>query len=187
MKFSEIFPRDAPNPFENCIYVSELGGAETFYNYMIVYYGECPVQDDSETVKNQIELFFAVNEYKHRGLLATTQYDYDAIKNYDMTETETGTNSGVRETTTTATALSTDKTTQFNDDDLKVGGSVESESGGSGSETTTGNTERTLTRSGNIGITTTQELIKSERNIVDFTIIKLICENLIDEISTILY
>lgn len=188
MTFAEMFPRDSPeNPFEDCALISELGGEELFKNFMIAYHGYTPIQDDKTTVQTQITLFFETNRYKHNGMLRTTQLEYNPIQNYDMTETANDTHETNRNTSTETHATATDKVTQFNSDVLTVASGTDNTGGGTGTETATETTTHTMSRSGNIGVTTTQQMIVSERKVVDYNIVRTICDSLAEEITTILY
>ena len=121
---------------------------------------------------------------------ATRSFEYDPIENYSMTETMTNdetvieygrsverTDDLTNETTPDLTAERSDSIYGFNSTDaLPTGGSSNTTSGtntetqsgtvttaDSGSDTHTRN--YTLTRSGNIGVTTAQQMITSERDL----------------------
>ena len=124
---------------------------------------------------------------------ATLSLEYNPISNYDMTETETvenensrektntGTqsNSGTQSVNTTTTGSSADNVYGFNSENAvgdktgTTGGTVATS--GTDSNTRTDNlsegetgdstTERTLSRSGNIGVTTSQQMLQSERDL----------------------
>lgn len=145
----------------------------------------------------------------------TTQYEYDPIANYDRTETHTetvthtGTDSTQRNDQTTHTgtvsnqnsATDTTKKTGYNSDTLQTTEQTES-SGNStdtnnltdnsqGSSTLTRNLQDSVTRSirayGNIGVTTTQQMIEAERESVKFDMYKVICDDFIDAFCVYTY
>lgn len=145
----------------------------------------------------------------------TTQYEYDPIANYDRTETHTetvthtGTDSTQRNDQTTHTgtvsnqnsATDTTKKTGYNSDTLQTTEQTES-SGNStdtnnltdnsqGSSTLTRNLQDSVTRSirayGNIGVTTTQQMIEAERESVRFDMYKVICDDFIDAFCVYTY
>lgn len=139
-------------------------------------------------------IFTSCEMYRWKKLWETLNYDYNPIENYNMTETSDDTRNSVTDNTDTTTDEITNTTTStienasnvdntvygFNSP-AKVGsdGSNETSSGSStatsqnvSTNTQTGksnlsdtNTHK-LTRSGNIGVTTTQEMITQERELV---------------------
>lgn len=95
-------------------------------------------------------------------LIATTQYDYNPIENYSMTEESTDKD----ESTATATGSGTVQNKQATY--LATGSEYpENSSVSASSSESIGNTTRmhTFTRNGNIGVTTTQQMIDAERKI----------------------
>lgn len=95
-------------------------------------------------------------------LIETTQYDYNPIENYSMTEESTDKD----ESTATATGSGTVQNKQATY--LATGSEYpENSSVSASSSESTGNTTRTHTfsRNGNIGVTTSQQMIDAERKI----------------------
>lgn len=145
----------------------------------------------------------------------TTQYDYDPIANYDRTETHTetvihtGTDSTQRNDQTTHTgtvsnqniATDTTKKTGYNSDTLQTteqteysGNSTDTNNltdNSQGNSTLTRNLQDSVTRSirayGNIGVTTTQQMIEAERESVRFDMYKVICDDFIDAFCVYTY
>ena len=123
-------------------------------------------------------------------MLATETLKYDPIENYSMTEsgtdvrtpdlvsntTASGTSSGnATDTSTTTSAVTTyDNTADFinqNKGTSDTTTTTSAENSSTGKTTTTG-TEKTtheFKRSGNIGVTTSQQMIQSEREVADFS------------------
>lgn len=148
-------------------------------------------------------------------LWETTQYEYDPIANYDRTETHTetishtGTDSTQRTDQTTHTgtvsnqnsATDTTKKTGYNSDTLQTteqteysGNSTDTNNltdSSQGSSTLTRNLQDSVTRSirayGNIGVTTTQQMIEAERESVKFDMYKVICDDFIDAFCVFTY
>ena len=120
------------------------------------------VYPDANIMKNSIRIWSSRNLERWRKLYETTQYVYNPIWNKDGTFTETYSDNAVTSNTGTR------QTTGYNDDSF-----VDRDK-----ETATGNANtsgtRTRTEQGNIGITSTQQLIKEQREIVDFNIIEII-------------
>lgn len=106
--------------------------------------------------------------------------DYNPIENYRMIENEETDGDNKRETNLSVSGSNSESTSNerkfngFNTDSPKVVESSNGSSSGSNSQSTLGSeennvdtlhNERELTRSGNIGITTSQQMIESEVNL----------------------
>lgn len=106
--------------------------------------------------------------------------DYNPIENYRMVENEETDGDTKRETNLSVSGSNSESTSNerkfngFNTDSPKVVESSNGSSSGSNSQTTLGSeennvdtlhNERELTRSGNIGVTTSQQMIESELNL----------------------
>lgn len=122
---------------------------------------------DEQTHEDNPVDFFADLLHKKFGsswkhLYQITLAEYDPIENYSMTETETPNITRTTDMETNADGESTASGYGFN----SVTAVPNAESGANsnqkvtGTETETGN--RQLTRSGNIGVTTSQQMIESE-------------------------
>lgn len=137
--------------------------------------------------------------YKQWDMLYKTMYlEYNPISNYDMTETEQ--TNGTRHDTTkreTTANNSSDSNTNTNTFGFNSAESVPSDNtilnsnvvtNGTEADIAEGNTntDRTLKRTGNIGVTTSQQMIESERNIWIWDYFKTIYKN-VNEILTIPY
>lgn len=107
--------------------------------------------------------------------LKTTQYDYDPIANYDRKEEWSD------YVKAAGTAQASDYTYGFNSDSAVPSGKTDSDTG---SESTSTHKARI---SGNIGVTSTQELIKQERDIVDFTIYEQIANDFRKHFCLLIY
>lgn len=94
-----------------------------------------------------------------KKLESTMHYDYDPISNYDRREEWTDESSGSSEGT------SENKTAGYN----SAGADVP-ESRNSASSSASGKNKRTGRAYGNIGVTTTQQMIEEERRISEFDI-----------------
>lgn len=98
-----------------------------------------------------------------RRMIATTQYEYNPIENYAMTEEGTDTD----ETTANSSGSGTVQNKQATY--LSSGSEYPQNSSTSASSSeSTGNATRkhTFKRNGNIGVTTTQQMIEAERKII---------------------
>ena len=129
-----------------------------------------PMFNVSDTFKLFSDNFFAKNYTMFSKLIDTTEYDYNAIENYNRKEETERDNTGSNSTNGSVTseqkvsaydsenyedsALATDTTTNANNT--------------SNNETVTSNV------SGNIGVMSTQDMIKQEREVVTFKVIDTI-------------
>lgn len=117
--------------------------------------------------------------------------DYNPINNYDMTETEKGsddsTNSNSATSTTSGSAL--DKVSGFNSPELVNDTDTTTSSSGTSSSSGEGNRsyERTLTRSGNIGVTTTQQMIESSIELAKYDIYTYIITEFMKQFMLLVY
>lgn len=108
--------------------------------------------------------FLSGKEYELNGLYASTQFDYNPISNYDMTE------SSRDEDRATTSGDSTESSTSFDSTTQKDTGKTVSS--GSASNTNI----HQLERSGNIGVTTTQQMIDQERGVLTFDFIQYVAD-----------
>lgn len=108
--------------------------------------------------------FLSGKEYELNGLYESTQFEYDPIANYDMTE------SSRDEDRATTGGESTESTTSFDSTTQKdIGKTV--------SSGTANNTNiHQLQRSGNIGVTSSQQLIEAQRGVLTFDFIQYVAD-----------
>lgn len=113
--------------------------------------------------------------YELDKLYATTQAVYDPIQNYSMTE------SGTDETHASSSGSTTDYSTSYNSTaENKTGKSA---ADGSSSTFLTHN----FSRSGNIGVTTSQQMLQSERELAHFDFIGYIAEMIVTNFTSSQY
>lgn len=108
-------------------------------------------------------------------LYATTQLEYDPIENYNMTES--GTDSG----TSGATASGQNKGTSYNSATPNL---IDSNSSNSSAHSSS---NHSLTRSGNIGITTSQQMIMQEREVVEYDFLHYVADLIVEQFTQSLY
>ena len=174
--------------FSNVHFFEPLGisSIEVYTTFTIKYFNFIYISSDvtevASIISNLAEIYN--NEYTTKvGLLLM---DYNPIENYNSTETESTTSentttSGNENTTTTTTNSTTENSgdttnkvspydsENFNNDNNTT---TTNTTTGNATDTTTindngnissnGTSSRTLTRKGNIGVTTTQQMIESE-------------------------
>lgn len=127
---------------------------------------------DNDKITAAVADFINSHVYELDKLYATTEAEYDPIQNYSMTE------SGTDETHAMSSGNTIDYTTSYNSSaENKTG---KSEAGGSSSTTLTHN----FTRSGNIGVTTSQQMLQSERDIAKFDFIGYVAEMIVNNFTT---
>lgn len=130
---------------------------------------------DWAVLKDAIGVWSTKNAWKWQKMLETMQFEYNPIWNKDGTITET--NSG----TNTGTIQAEHQVSGYNVNTY----SPESKN------ITTPNTAwgetRSRTEQGNIGLTSTQELIRQEREVSDFSIYKIITRDFKEEFCLLVY
>lgn len=140
-------------------------------------------------------------------LYNTTTLDYNPIDNYDRTETETTTNERTNNASGKQDSTTTNDLSIASDNAHKVAGydsgtlvTAESDNGSvdntgtvtnnitsSSTNNDTDNGTRTLHSRGNIGVTTTQQMIEQERNISEFNIYDYIVKSFKRRFCIMLY
>lgn len=167
----------------------------------------------AERIEHLASIIYGLNGANWSKEYATLNLIYDPISNYDMTETETETGSGSDErhntgtVSTAGTENGTSSATGGSDSDIygfntiNAVGERETDTTSSATAqntisntrtdnlTATGETEhtneRTLTRSGNIGVTTSQQMIESERALYLWNYFYSVVFPAIDKVLTI--
>lgn len=146
-------------------------------------------------------LRFAITQWsKHRvdiwkHFLETTRYEYNPIENYDRTETEDTTSNKddtmTSSTTRTGADTDTESVSAFNSAGLTdhTKSTTSYGSGSSGTDTVKAEDKfkRTLKVHGNIGVTSSQDMIKQEREITDFDIIDIIVSEYKKKFCIVIY
>ena len=174
--------------FSNVHFFEPLGisSSEVYTTFTIKYFNFIYISDDltelGSIISNLAEIYN--NEYTTKvGLLLK---DYNPIENYNSSETESTTSentttSGNENTTTTTTKSTTENSGEItnkvspydsenfsNDNNSNssnnstVNGTDTTSISDTGNISSNGKLTRTLTRKGNIGVTTTQQMIESE-------------------------
>lgn len=172
------------------------------YRYMIIDFEQ---DSNYNTYYKRAKIIYNLNKNKYIKLIATETVEYNPIENYSMTESETGkrtpnlsrssegtaNQSGTNSESNNTSATSTDSNTSFdstsfynNAKNETTGNSTASGENSATSsstvnirETGTEQTEREMTRKGNIGVTTTQQMLEQERAVADFSTVKVFFED----------
>ena len=123
---------------------------------------------NAEFMREAIGAWSSIEVDKWREMEKTLHFDYDPISNYDRYEEWTDDSEG----SSTATSTATGKQAGYNSPELVA--SDGSESGGSSSGKSS--SKHVGVVRGNIGTTTSQQMIEEQRKIVDFCV----CDVIID-------
>lgn len=146
---------------------------------------------------NYITLYGKSHKYEYDKLVDTLSLEYNPIENYSMTEKGTDTrtpnitqtNKGVNTNTTGLdTSITTGKTTfdksdSFINDTKTTNTGTNTDTQDINTTVTTAGNEKTVhefTRSGNIGVTTSQQMIESERQLAMFSVVDLFVKAIAD-------
>lgn len=95
--------------------------------------------------------------------IKTTQYDYNPIENYSMQEESTDTTDVANSTQTSGTTQTKQATYLSSGSEYPENSSI---SAGTGNTNGTETKKHTFKRSGNIGVTTSQQMIEAERKLI---------------------
>lgn len=158
----------------------------------------------------RIGMWSRKHQYNWKKLYDTTLLEYNPIENYDRmedwtdTDVETGTNSKNNDIKSTInneinnSGSITEQNTAFNSGladhakDISDSNTI-SNSSGNTTEKESGTSKRDLTHRrtgrahGNIGVTTSQQMIQSERDIVVFNIYDVIADSFIENFCLMVY
>lgn len=177
-------------------YFADKFGERDFYKY----YDSENATDNTNMVKkasDYIALYGKSHKYEYDKLVDTLSLEYNPIENYSMTEKGTDTrtpsitqtNKGVNTNTVGLdTSITTGKTTfdksdSFINDTKTTNTGTNTDKQDINTTVTTEGNEKTVhefTRSGNIGVTTAQQMIESERQLAMFSVVDLFIKAIAD-------
>ena len=171
-------------------------GERDFYKY----YDNENMTNNTNMIKqasDYISLYCKSHKYEYDKLVDTLSLEYNPIENYSMTEKGTDTrtpnitqtNKGVNTNTVGVdTSITTGKTTfdksdSFINDTKTTNTGTNTDTQDINTTVTTAGNEKTVhefTRSGNIGVTTSQQMIESERQLAMFSVVDLFVKAIAD-------
>ena len=177
-------------------YFADKFGERDFYKY----YDTENVTNNTNMIKqasDYIALYGKSHKYEYDKLVDTLSLEYNPIENYSMTEKGTDTrtpnitqtNKGVNTNTVGVdTSITTGKTTfdksnSFINDTKTTNTGTNTDTQDINTTVTTAGNEKTVhefTRSGNIGVTTSQQMIESERQLAMFSVVDLFIKAIAD-------
>lgn len=170
-----------PTIFDNMTYPAELNKDLLVDNIL----AECAeleiIYPDPEYMKRCIALWSMKELYNWQKLYETTQFVYNPIWNVDanITETEKRDLRSTFESNENGRNSNTNSKKGYNDNSFVDAekDDLVSEIGRGGENADTGTVERTTRRGGNIGVTTSQQMIREEREINTFNIYDFITDS----------
>ena len=174
--------------FSNVHFFEPLGisSIEVYTTFTIKYFNFIYISSDVTEVASIISNLAEIYNNEYTTKVSMLLMDYNPIENYNSTETESTTSentttSGNENTTTTTTNLTSENSGEtinkvspydnenFNNDNNTTTTNTTTDNAtdtttinDSGNMSSNGSLSRTLTRKGNIGVTTTQQMIESE-------------------------
>ena len=174
--------------FSNVHFFEPLGisSSEVYTTFTIKYFNFIYISSDVTEVASIISNLAEIYNNEYSTKVSMLLMDYNPIENYNSNETETSTSentttSGNENTTTTTTnstsensGVTTNKVSPYDSENFSndnnsnssntstVNGTDSTSITDSGNISSNGTVTRTLTRKGNIGVTTTQQMIESE-------------------------
>lgn len=171
-------------------------GERDFYKY----YDTENMTNNTNMIKqasDYIALYGKSHKYEYDKLVDTLSLEYNPIENYSMTEKGTDTrtpnitqtNKGVNTNTVGVdTSITTGKTTfdksnSFINDTKTTNTGTNTDTQDINTTVTTAGNEKTVhefTRRGNIGVTTSQQMIESERQLAMFSVVDLFVKAIAD-------
>lgn len=132
-------------------------------------------------IKQHLPHFCASHFYKWERLYNTLNLEYNPIENYDRMETWTDEGEAGTSGTQTNDLLAVNSAAPFNETELLPRESnTDTGTVGTVGESSFSN-EHTGRTHGNIGVTTTQEMIAQERRVAEFNLYRLIAGDFIEE------
>ena len=142
----------------------------------------------------RIGMWSRKHQYNWKKLYDTTVLEYNPIENYDRmeewndTDTESGSSTVTNEIMNTGTV--TEQNTAFNAglaDHAKEISDNDTTNNGSGTNKRDAKHTRSGRAHGNIGVTTSQQMIQSEREVAIFNIYDIIAESFVENFCLMIY
>jgi len=135
-----------------------------------------PIYTNIGDVVADVQTFLNNNAYKIEGLYQSTIQEYSMLENYDMEETQTNTGNVTTNSSTTAGTTVTNNVSPYDNDILRTSGNTVNSGTDTATSTVTDATGHTLRRHGNIGVTTSQQMIESERKLINVEFCKIVSD-----------
>lgn len=185
IKLASLYNYD-PDIFENLNLPSDLS-KDNFLSELLWRFGECDMlYSDPKFVKAGITSWSISSQYSWKHMVSTITAEYDPIENYNRYEETADDSSGTTtyqsHNSNDNTRNSTDKVYGYNDITSPADDSTTNEtSTATGTDAGNGSSTSTSTRTGhvhgNIGVMTTQQMLKEEREAAMYNIYREIAED----------
>lgn len=159
--------------------------AETVVSRILLNYGYRPVYPpNTDILKSKIGNLCAVMQENWSHILKALTAEYEILDNYNGVEErtiiETGNNSG----NVTGTTNATDKSAAYDTNTLKTAATNDTTASSDSTAQHTINTTDTFTRHGNLGVTTSQQMVTQEIEMRQkYNIIDIIASDIGDYIT----
>lgn len=148
-----------------------------------------PIYQDPKLFKSMAEHYFTMRYQIHEELFKTLAYDYEPLENYDRIEDRSHSASGTeginrdRNTDTTSSGSTEQQVSAFNEGDYQPQSKTISEATQGMEEGETIDREHAdqgtehVRIHGNIGVTTSQQMLESQRQVVKFSLYEFIASH----------
>lgn len=159
---------------------SDLTNTEAVDNRLYDMYGEKYLSKDMQKLSKAeitaaVANFINSQVYKLDTLFETTELDYNPIENYNMVE------SGRDETRNSSSGSTTESATSYASTTENETGKTEA-SGSSSSALI-----HSFSRSGNVGVTTSQQMVEAQREVAELDFVGIVAEMIVHNFTTSLY
>ena len=148
-----------------------------------------PIYQDPKLFKSMAEHYFRMREQIHAELFKTLAYDYEPLENYDRVEDRSHNASGTeginrdRNTNSTSSGNTEQQVSAYNESDyqpqsksisdatqgMDEGETIDREHADQGTEH--------VRIHGNVGVTTSQQMLEAQRNVVKFSLYEFIASH----------
>ena len=160
-----------PSIFDGVEFPSNIS-VQDFVDSLLMQCGEMPVLYSSPPLlKSLIQVWSNVSQYTWKHLASTLTAEYNPIENYDRMEewedSSTNTSSYTNSSNNTSSGLTKEQVYGYNDLKTPADNSTSADTSDSTGTGTSAGTRRGRAH-GNIGVTTTQEMLESERRVAMF-------------------
>lgn len=142
---------------------------------------------DWDLLKTAIGVWSRKNAWKWEKLYATMNFNYNPIWNKDGTITETVQAADEGAGTNTGSVTSENQVSGYNVNTYSPESKNVTTPDTAWTENRQRGETRTRTESGNIGVTSTQSMIREEREVADFSIYKVITQDFKEEFCLLVY
>ena len=198
--YSYLIGIDGTNIFEGFSNLPEGIDVDTLTDTILTEGGEFePISSDPEILKGMISLFVSRHNRTFTKWMEALAIDYNPLENYDRQETWSDSGSGTTNTTSQSSGTTGGSGTNTNDvsaydstgysphDKSTTNTSSNTSATGAGSSTASNSSRHDGRVHGNIGVTTSQQMLQSELDIARFNVYDEITNLFIDELLLALY